>query len=236
MANHIRESKTRVQVNNIDWKELLSVPVNSKQLPRMAYSGNVIVRTFYYLSALLFRLKVKGQENIPANGPYILAPNHQSYLDAPLVMSKVSWKVMRHTYFYAKKDHIRSGLARSFARNHNIVIMDMNTLKDSIQTLGMVLKQGQNIVIFPEGTRCRKGKLGQFKKTFAILSSELNVPVVPVCIKGAYDALPRGKWFPRFSKIEVEYLPPVYPKKGQAYEDLANEVREEINKCLADWK
>lgn len=236
MANHIRESKTRVQVNNIDWKELLSVPVNSKQLPRMAYSGNVIVRTFYYLSVLLFRLKVKGQENIPANGPYILAPNHQSYLDAPLVMSKVSWKVMRHTYFYAKKDHIRSGLARSFARNHNIVIMDMNTLKDSIQTLGMVLKQGQNIVIFPEGTRCRKGKLGQFKKTFAILSSELNVPVVPVCIKGAYDALPRGKWFPRFSKIEVEYLPPVYPKKGQAYEDLANEVREEINKCLADWK
>lgn len=235
MAKYINERKTRVQVNNIDWKELLSMPSSSQELPRMAYSGNIIVRVFYYLSVLMFRLKVKGQENIPANGPYILAPNHQSFLDAPLVMSKVSWKVMRHTYFYAKKDHIRSGIARFFARNHNIVIMDMSTLKDSILALSMVLKQGRNIVIFPEGTRCRKGKVGQFKKTFAILSSELNVPVVPVCIKGAYDALPRGKWFPRFTKIEVEYLPPVFPQEQQSYEDLANEVREKIVQSLSEW-
>lgn len=231
MAAYIGECKTKVEVSDIDWKKLLQTSQKQVKLPEMAYSGNIFVKLFSCLASLCFRLSVKGMENIPVKGPYILAPNHQSYLDGPLVMSKLSWKILRHTYFYAKKDHVNTCVSRFLARHHNVIIMDMSTLKDSILMLGEVLKQGRNIVIFPEGTRCRNGKLGVFKKTYAILGAELNVPIVPVCIKGAYNVLPRGSWFPRFTKIEVEFLPAVQPE-GRSYEELSDEVRRQIKEYM----
>ena len=103
--------------------------------------------------------------------------------------------------------------------------MDMSTLKDSIQMLGEVLKQGRNIAIFPEGTRTRNGKIGEFKKTFVILSKELSVPIVPVRIDGAYQAMPRGKYLPKKHKVIVTYLPAVTPQESDTYESLAEKVR-----------
>lgn len=91
--------------------------------------------------------------------------------------------------------------------------MDVNKdLKDSILKLAEVLRSGKKVIIFPEGTRSKTGELGEFKKTFAILSKELNVPVVPVAICGASRALPSGRWFPRpFTRIRVNFFQPVYP-------------------------
>ena len=107
--------------------------------------------------------------------------------------------------------------------------MDINKdLKLSIQKMAEALKNKKNIIIFPEGTRTRNGELGQFKKTFAILSRELNVPIVPVSINGAYDALPSGNKFPKpFKKICVEFLEPILPE-NHSYEDLADIVKEKI--------
>lgn len=83
-------------------------------------------------------------------------------------------------------------------------------------------------MIFPEGTRTRNGELGDFKKTFAILSCELNIPIVPVSIKGAFEALPRGSRFPKpFTKVEIDFLPPVSPE-GHTYDTLAQQVQTEI--------
>ena len=80
-----------------------------------------------------------------------------------------------------------------------------------------MLKQGKSIVIFPEGTRSRNGGMGTFKKTFALLSKELGVPVLPVSISGAYNALPRGSKFFKPTKIELEYLPPMTPARRRRH-------------------
>ena len=108
--------------------------------------------------------------------------------------------------------------------------MDLNKdLKESIQKLGEALKKKKNLIIFPEGTRTKTGNLGDFKKTFAILSRELNVPIVPVSIKGAYDALPKGSWFPRpFKKVMVEFLEPVMPGV-QSYDNISDQVHQRIS-------
>lgn len=177
---------------------------------------------------MMFKCEAHGLENIPTDGPVIFAPNHQSFLDAPLVVTHLSSATLRNTYFYAKKDHVRGAFMRMLARNHNVVIMDMRTLKDSIRTLGQVLADGKNLVIFPEGTRTRTGQVGVFKKTFAILAREIGVPVVPVCIEGAYEAWPRTKKLPRRHKVTVTYLPPVSPSAGESYEELAERVREAV--------
>jgi long-chain acyl-CoA synthetase len=90
------------------------------------------------------------------------------------------------------------------------------------------LKKGKNIMIFPEGTRSKGGNLGDFKKLFAILSMELGVPVIPVTINGAYQALPSGTLFPRpFSPVSVTFQQPIFPE-GHTYESLTEQVYKEV--------
>ena len=93
------------------------------------------------------------------------------------------------------------------------------------------LKNGKNVVIFPEGARTRNGKLLPFKKGFAILSKELNIPVVPVVIKGAFESLPINKSLPSPFKISVEFLNPVYPE-NKSYDEIVKIVYDEISKKL----
>ena len=121
------------------------------------------------------------------------------------------------------------------ANRNNIILVDVNKdLKLSIQKLAEVLKKGKNLMIFPEGTRTLTGKLGDFKQTFAILSQELKVPVIPVAIKGSYDILPSGSRFPRlFRRVSIEFLKPVYPE-NHTYESLKNLVYQRLANKLND--
>jgi long-chain acyl-CoA synthetase len=99
--------------------------------------------------------------------------------------------------------------------------------------MAAALKEGKKVIIFPEGTRTTNGKLGEFKKTFAILSTELNVPVVPVAIIGADRALPVGAKIPRpWVKVRVKFLEPILPE-GRTPEALTEDVYNEIKHVLA---
>ncbi|HZK04158.1 MAG TPA: AMP-binding protein [Bacteroidaceae bacterium] len=209
MARFINIQKTRIEIETIDWKNILREKVTVR-LPKSWFTGRLFIKTLKPFMSLYFGLKAKGVENIP-NGPVIIAPNHQSFLDGLFVASFLKWETIKNTYFYAKEQHVKHPLVRAIANRHNVIIMNMNNLKDSIQKLSYALKKQKNIIIFPEGTRTQTGNLGEFKKTFAILSKELNVPVVPVSITGAYASLPKGSRFIRPSrKIFIEFLKPIY--------------------------
>lgn len=229
LADYITDTKTRSEKDSIDWHRILTRPVTALKLPRMAKSGVLFTRFCRWIYNKRLDCKAFGLENIPTTGPVIFAPNHQSFLDAPLVVAYLDADTLRNTFFYAKSDHVRGILMRWLARNHGIVIMDMRTLKDSIRTLGQVLTDGKNLVIFPEGTRTRDGHIGPFKKTFAILAQELDVPVVPVRIEGAYESWPRHRKFPRRHKVSVTYLPPIRSREDESYEEFATRVRSVIN-------
>lgn len=231
MTDHIHNQKKWFKPEEINWTTILKEKVQLN-LPRTWPTQNLIKSIFSGLFRIYFRLKGEGYQSLP-EGPFILAPNHQSYLDGFLVASFLRWKVMRHTYVYAKKEHLKGRLTQFLARRNNIIIMDLNKdLKLSIQKLAEVLKKGRNIMIFPEGTRSADGLIGEFKNTFAILSAELNVPVVPVAIRGAYQAMPRGARFPRpFKRIHVNFLEPVQPL-DYSFDGLARKVREVISDSI----
>ena len=230
MAEYVADFKTRIEEGKTDWHSILNQESQSK-LPACWPDGVLISKFVGLLSKLYFRIEQHGLDNLPKQGPFILASNHQSFLDGMFVIQFLPARTILRTYFYAKEEHVHRGYVSWMASRHNVIVMEQANMKKSILKLGEALKQGKNIIIFPEGTRTRDGLVGQFKKMFAILSSELNVPVVPVCIKGAYKAMPIHTKFPRPHKVTVEYLPPVYPD-GMTYEQITTRVREAIAKRL----
>ena len=223
LSEFVHENKTRINPETVNWAEILKEKVHIT-LPQTWFTHNLFNQISKVFLNLYFRLRGEGQMNIP-DGPCIIAPNHQSFFDGFFVASFLKRKLMRKTYFYAKEKHWRKRWLRFLANRNNIIIMDINKdLKLSIQKMAAILQKGKNVIIFPEGTRSADGTLGRFKKTFAILSHELNVPVIPVVIKGAFEALPRGARFPKpFRKVSVKFLQPVYPV-NHTYESLKEHV------------
>ena len=232
VAEKVESGKTHVDVNKMDWHEMLLANNSSLELPSTSVFYPLHAKLFKSFLKLNNRLKIVGEKNVPKKGPFIIAPNHQSFLDGPIVASGLSCKTLKNSYFFATEEHVKHPVVKSLAKRNNIIIMEKRNLKNSILKLSEVLKLGKNVVIFPEGSRSYDGEMVPFKKTFAILSKELNVPVVPVCIRGAYDVLPRGSKWIKPKKIEVEYLPPVMPENGDTYDSISDKVRDSIQKGL----
>lgn len=197
-------------------------------LPKAAFILMPVVKTVRGLFRFFFTYEGKGTENIP-EGPCFFAPNHESKLDAFLVLSYLDNRTLHNTFSYAKKDHVKSRFRRYMASHANVIVMDLTKdLKYSIQKMAEVVKQGKKILIFPEGTRTLDGKLGEFKKTYAVLSTELQVPIVPIAINGAYEAMSSGKKkIKRGAKISVEFLPAIYPE-GKTPEEINELVKQRI--------
>jgi long-chain acyl-CoA synthetase len=230
LAENIRDKKTKLSVEAIDWGKIFKEQLDL-DLPKSWLTHNIMKNGAKVFLKLYFRLKGEGLENLP-DGPFILAPNHQSFFDGLFVAVYLKNKLMKKTYFYAKEKHVKNKIVKFIAAKNNVIVMDLTDLKTSLQKMAEVLKRGRNIIIFPEGTRTQNGKIGDFKKTFAILSRELNVPIVPVAINGAYDALPRGTHFPRpWKKISVKFLKPISPE-NHSYDSLTDIVQSKVSEQL----
>jgi long-chain acyl-CoA synthetase len=152
-----------------------------------------------------FRLQVKGRENLPAQGQCLITPNHLSVLD-PLVMAAANPDaILRRTYFAGwtgiafKNVFFRfiSRLARA------VPIDDRHAISSSLAFGSAVLGRGSNLIWFPEGGRSPDGTLMEFKPGVGLLLEHHDLPVLPVFIHGTYDALPKGRKFPRPVKVTI---------------------------------
>lgn len=240
LARHVSLQKTRIEVEDVDWHQLLNGSVDNLPLPTSGFAHRIVSRLFKGFFCLYNSLKIKGKENIPAKGACIIAPNHQSFADGPLVLSGIPWNEIGEYYFYATEEHLRGERRRKMAAKSNIIVMERANLKSSILKLAKVLREGHRIIIFPEGARTHDGGTVPFKKTFAILAKELAVPIIPVCIRGAYEALPRGSRLMRPKHIEVTYLPAINGARSKeqgagelSYEELTKQTQDAIEAFLA---
>jgi len=231
LSNFIKEKKNKFKVEAVKWGEIFKERIDFK-MPKSWVTQNIFKNSSRLFLKSYFKLKGKGMENLP-DSPVILAPNHQSFYDSLYVMAFLKNKFMKRTYFYAKEKHVKQKWLKFIAGHHNIIIMDINKdLKQSLKKMAEILRNGKNLIIFPEGTRSKDGNLGQFKKSFAILAKELNIPIIPIAINGAFKALPRGKVIPKpFKRINVNFLEPVYPK-DYSYSSLSDAVYNKINSNL----
>jgi long-chain acyl-CoA synthetase len=228
IADYIAQYKTRSEVENTDWKAILTSDTSYLNIASTWAIHTKVVRLMHRFLKKHNDLEVNGIENIPLEGQFIIAPNHQSAIDGNICVSGLNEETLRNTYYYATEEHIKGYPLQLMARHNNVILMQHQNLKDSILRMAKVLRQGKNLVIFPEGARTHDGKMQEFKKTFAILSKELNVPILPVRIEGAFEAMPRGTKRLGKHKITVTYLPIINPSEAQTYEQLSEQVKAAI--------
>ncbi len=182
----------------------------------------VLVRT---LGRVLFRVQARGLEHLPEQGPFVLAPNHTSYLDAPIIAAVLSYTQMRQIYWAGSVDvmfkHPAMRLISRLSQTMPVAGAETGTGRASLAVAAVTLKRKKNLVWFPEGQRSPRGKLLPFRQGLGILLDQYTVPVVPVYIEGAYEALPMGRLLPRLHKVTVTFGPPCDPQ------ELAREGRGE---------
>lgn len=159
----------------------------------------------------IFRLRVQGLEHLPRQGPFVITPNHVSYLDPPAIGAALGWAGLRQTYWAGWTGVVFiNAFMRSISRLAQVVPID--PLRAGISSLAFgaaVLKQGKNLVWFPEGQRSSTGKLMPFKMGLGILLTHWSVPVVPVEILGSYEAWPVHQKWPRPHPITVVFKKPL---------------------------
>ena len=184
-----RDNSFENQAKNITWTDIIKsepFPV----LPKPNFFHFLSIDFFRIFTKLFYKVSFEGLNNVDTDKPIIIAPNHQSYLDALFVTLPFTKTQIYKTYFFAKvRNIIRNGFVRKYANRSNVIIMDINdNVSEAIRKLAQALREGNRVVIFPEGTKQRRN-VAEFKQSFAILAKELNVRVVPF----DYRSLRSGK-------------------------------------------
>ena len=229
LAVYIKENRGENKVEEVNWNEYLNKDIDV-ELPKSNIVTKIGKAILWIIFKLYIRVKKEGTENITTD-PVIYAGNHQSFLDAFLFNHVVPTNVLNNVYYLAKVKHFSKGYMKTLGENSNVILVDINkNLGEVLQTLAMVLRSGKSVAIFPEGARTRDGKMLEFKKSFAILAKELNIPIVPFGIKGAFEAFPSNSKFPKSSDVEIKFFERIEPK-DMSYEEIVEKTRD----CISNW-
>jgi 1-acyl-sn-glycerol-3-phosphate acyltransferase len=189
-------------------------------------------RSLQVIAVLVYRVKYSGRENIPATGGVLVVSNHQSHFDPPLV-GVGCWRQMN---FVARRTLFDSVIFGRLIKSVGAIPIDrdgigLSGIKESLK----LLKRGEMVLIFPEGTRTADGEIAPFRPGFTTLAARSNAAILPVAVDGAYQAWPRAQKYPGFGRIRVHYGKPIPHAEiaGRDERELLAEVERRVHECQA---
>jgi long-chain acyl-CoA synthetase len=203
-----------------NWREILNVPSGDslhehEVLDPSAFtlwSSYLVIKLAKVFFRLFLKLRYSGLEKLPEKLPFIVCPNHQSFLDGPLIISTLPKRIIDNIFILGYTDYWEGPVMGYLAKLSRIVAIDPNiNLLQAMQVGALGLRKNRVLLVFPEGTRTIDGELAEFKKGAAILACEIGVPVVPVALKGAFEMWPRGGKF-RLHPVEIIFGDPIDPR------------------------
>jgi len=173
-------------------------------------AANVTMSTWGDLAAAFagIDLRVEGEGHLWSQRPAIFIFNHQSGVDA-IIASKL---IRRDMTAIAKKETLRNPILGAFLKAAGVVFIDRFNRDEAIKALAPAvdaIRSGMSIAIAPEGTRSVSDKLGPFKKGAFHMAMQARVPMVPLVIKNAVDAMPKSAFLIRPATVDIRILPPV---------------------------
>jgi len=230
---------------SLKWNDILKEPCEEKIKNSVTLSFSLsqkITNLFLYLilksiTYAFFSLRVKNKKNLPKSGPFILSSNHTSYLDGLIIASSLPFPLLLNTYFLGYRIYFHHPLIKWVNKLLRLIPLDTaSNLIDALKVCSYILKNSKILCIFPEGKRSPTGEIDEFKKGAGILAKELNIPIVPLYIKGTYQAWPSYKRVPHPAKVTLVIGKPLtledLVKKINPYLDLykniVDNLREEI--------
>lgn len=191
---------------------------------------------FKFLFGIIFRslfcLEVRGAENVPEEGGVIVAANHSSYLDPPVI----GVALRRQATYMAREGLFKIPLLKNFVSAFSFPVKRGRPRPSTIKEAVHRLRRGELIVMFPEGGRSENGKFLDPKRGIGLIATMSGVPVVPTLIRGTERAFPVGARFIRPAKIRVIFGKPLIIQKGYSevekdfQERVANDIMKEIIK------
>ena len=197
--------------------------------------------TFYWILRFLYKVfcrwEIHGIEHFPLRGGFILAVNHQSYVD-PTIAGSAS---PRGIYYLARESLMKNGLIRWFLTSIHVIpldigVGDIGAFKQCVETL----HEGKPVLIFPEGTRSHDGVLRPGKPGIGLLAMMGKTDILPCYIHGSYEMFPRHGRFPQPHKLHVFFGPYLQynefnhlKMKKESYHKISQRVMDEIGKLRA---
>lgn len=192
--------------------QLPEAPAPSVPLPAYGWTHRAVTAFARVLARRLFSLEVRGSEHLPANEACLLCANHTSHVDT-FALATASGAASRRLIFLGAHDYfsrlrwrrwllLRMICLVEFDRRGTVAAAALN-----LRSLGACRDDGRIIVLFPEGTRSRDGRMSPFKPGAAMFAERLAMKIVPCRIEGAHDCLPKGRRFPRPRPLRVTFGP-----------------------------
>lgn len=200
----------------------------------------VIHATLGFLFKILFGFKVNGRKNVPPRGGVIVAANHSSFLDPPVLGTALP----RQAYYMARHDLFSFPIWGKFLRFVNAFPVhrdgvDRRAIKKAIE----YLRHGKALILFPEGTRSLTGKLLPPLPGVGMIAWEGRAVIVPAYIKGSNKAFPPQARCIKFKKVEVTFGKPFSPKDmvssrlphREIYDKISQYIMAEIAKLSSKY-
>jgi long-chain acyl-CoA synthetase len=256
LANAMSSAATRLGPagQKFHWRQVLAG--TSEELPELAQllrpkSGVVLIaylvlQLIYFLARLVFRMEVKGGKVLTRiEPPYLICPNHQSYIDPFLVCSTYPRRVLKKTFHVGSSMYFTNRLMAQLGRLINVIPIDPDVqLLHAMRAGAVGLRAGKILNIYPEGQRSFDGQLHEFKKGAAILATELNLPIVPVALDGAFRIWPRKSWRIRMAKVKITFGEPIEARtiisgetdEETAYEKVTAVLKQRIQQMLDEMR
>lgn len=181
--------------------------------PSLTEEPHIPMRWIYWLGWMafgaayrtLFGLRVIGDENLIKSGSVLVASNHQSFLDPPLIGNLYKTEMV----FFARKTLFK-GIGKWLYPQWNAIPIDQDKPDmSSMKTVIRNLKEGWRVLVFPEGARTLDGEIGGAAPGVGMIAAKAGVPIQPVRISGADRALPRGSGKIRLARITVKVGKPI---------------------------
>ncbi|MGH6919529.1 MAG: AMP-binding protein [Geminicoccaceae bacterium] len=175
----------------------------------------VLARLFfmanYAVMRGLFRVRAEGLEHLPDEGPFLITPNHTSYLDPFAIAAALSWQQLQQVYWAGWSGLLfRGPVTRTFSRITQVVPVDPERgLTSTLLFARAILDRGNVLTWFPEGERSRDGKVNRFLPGAGLLIQKTRAPAVPVFITGSYEAWPATRRLPRLHPIRLRFGAPL---------------------------
>lgn len=219
----------------------LGVPAGIFGIPYSLLVGNV--RRLYRIAMWIanagvraagIRIEVTGLENVPHGQPCIFMCNHVSNLDPPVVLPMLPGQ----TAVFLKKELMSIPILGYAMRMGKFIPVERGGKRDAAQTsvaaAGEAFRSGLNILVFPEGTRSKDGRLSVFKKGPFFLAMETLAPVVPIAISGTERMMRKGSAAVLPGVARLQILPAIEPREFANREDLLRAVRARIAEALPE--